>query len=212
MNRALLYTLLFLFTLITPAMAQSDAEALLQKTVSRLEKDGDITALLKIDISDENGTNSYDISLKKSNAGFYAQEDEFSIWFDGKTMWRGNDFGYGIEEIYISELLAEEKGRFDIIRLLKEHKDFSVSSTGSDNFTLTASNPEKSVEGISGITMRFDPKIFIIKTIRIIFAQEFGNISANVQVIDYKPDQKFDRKIFTCPVADYGNADIIDLR
>ncbi|MGB4671461.1 MAG: hypothetical protein WBH89_04045, partial [Bacteroidaceae bacterium] len=69
MNRALLYTLLFLFTLITPAMAQSDAEALLQKTVSRLEKDGDITALLKIDISDENGTNSYDISLKKSNAG-----------------------------------------------------------------------------------------------------------------------------------------------
>ena len=122
MNRAFLYILISLaFT--APAKAQSDAETLLQKTVSRLEKDGDITMLLKIDISDENGTNSYDISLKKSNAGFYAQEDEFSIWFDGKTMWRGNDFGYGIEEIYISELLAEEKGRFDIIRLLKEHKE-----------------------------------------------------------------------------------------
>lgn len=192
--------------------AQGSAEQLLQKTVSKLEKDGAITMALEAEIRNEGKTDRIDLILKLSGTSFYVQEDDNLMWFDGKTLWRGNDFGSGIEEIYISEPTPEERARYDIINLLSKHQGFSVSGNGTDTFVLTASNAERSVEGIRSVTVKVDPKTYIFKTIDIVFAQELGNLSATAQVTDYAPDQKFDKKTFTCPIKDYKDAEIIDLR
>lgn len=206
--------LLFLMSVmgVLQLSAQNNAEKLLQKTVSKLEKDGDISISLEAEIKNDNNTDRIDLELKLSGTSFYVQEDDNLMWFDGKTLWRGNDFGSGIEEIYITEPTPEEKARYDIINLLRKHQGFSVSGNGSDTFTLTASNQERSVEGIRSVSVKVDPKTHSFKTISIVFAPELGNLSATVQIKGYTPDQKFDKKTFTCPVSDYKDAEIIDLR
>ena len=197
---------------ILPLSAQNSADKLLQKTVSKLEKDGGIAMTLDAEIKNDDSTDHIDMVLKLSGKNFYAEEDDNIMWFDGNTLWRGNDFGNGIEEIYITEPTAEEKARYDIINLISKHQGFNVSGNGTDTFVLTASNAERSVEGIRSVTVMVDPKTYVFKTISIVFAEELGNLSAKVQVTGYNPNQTFDKKTFTCPVKDYKDAEIIDLR
>ena len=194
------------------AFAQGSAEQLLQKTVSKLEKDGGISMSLEAEIRNDDNTDQIDLTLKMSGTSFYVNEDDNIMWFDGKTLWNGKDFGDGIEEIYITEPTPEEKARYDIINLLSKHTGFSISGNGTDTFILTASNAGRSVEGIRSVTAKVDPLTYIFNTISIVFAEELGNISATLLVTGYTPDQKFDKKTFTCPVKDYKDAEIIDLR
>lgn len=206
--------LLFIFTFcLLPLSAQNSADKLLQKTVSKLEKDGGISMKLDAEVKNEGTTDHIELEIKLSPDGsFYANEDDNIMWFDGKTMWRGNDFGDGIEEIYITEPTPEEKEKYDIIGLLRKHQGFSVSGNGSEMFILTASNAERSVEGISKVTVTVDPSTYVIRSLSVQFDQGIGNISATAKVTEYSPGQKFDKSTFICPVKDYKDADIIDLR
>ncbi len=194
-----------------PLMAQKNAEQLLQKTVSKIQKDGGISLTLDVETRFESGTDRTDITLKMADGCFVAQADEFTMWFDGKTLWNGKDFGDGIEEIYITEPTPEEKARYDVINLLGKHKGFSVSGNGTDTFILTAANAERSVEGIRSITVKVGPDA-TPKSMQIEFDRELGDISATVQITGYKANQKYDKSTFTCPVRDYKDAEIVDLR
>ena len=194
-----------------PLMAQKNAEQLLQKTVSKIQKDGGISLTLDVETRFESGTDRTDITLKMADGCFVAQADEFTMWFDGKTLWNGKDFGDGIVEIYITEPTPEEKARYDVINLLGKHKGFSVSGNGTDTFILTAANAERSVEGIRSITVKVGPDA-TPKSMQIEFDQELGDISATVQITGYKANQKYDKSTFTCPVRDYKDAEIVDLR
>ena len=205
--------LLFILTLcILPLSAQNSADKLLQKTVSKLEKDGGIAMSLHAEIKSDDGTDHIGLVLKMSGSSFYAQEDDNILWFDGKTMWNAKNYGQGIEEIYITTPTPEEKARYDIISLLSKHQGFTVNGNGTDTFVLIASNAQHSVEGIHTITATVDPKTNVFKAISIVFAEELGNITATVLVNEYLPDQKFYKSTFTCPVKDYKDAEIIDLR
>ena len=206
--------LLFIFTFcLLPLSAQNSADKLLQKTVSKLEKDGGISMKLDAEVKNEGTTDHIELEIKLSPDGsFYANEDDNIMWFDGKTMWRGNDFGDGIEEIYITEPTPEEKEKYDIIGLLRKHQGFSVSGNGSEMFILTASNAGRSVEGISKVTVTVDPSTYVIRSLSVQFDQGIGNISVTAKVTEYSPGQKFDKSTFICPVKDYKYADIIDLR
>ena len=206
--------LLFIFTFcLLPLSAQNSADKLLQKTVSKLEKDGGISMKLDAEVKNEGTTDHIELEIKLSPDGsFYANEDDNIMWFDGMTMWRGNDFGDGIEEIYITEPTPEEKEKYDIIGLLRKHQGFSVSGNGSEMFILTASNAGRSVEGISKVTVTVDPSTYVIRSLSVQFDQGIGNISVTAKVTEYSPGQKFDKSTFICPVKDYKDADIIDLR
>ena len=194
-----------------PLYAQKNAEQLLQNTVSKLQKDGGICLTLDVETRFESGTDRADIILKMADGCFVAQSDEFTMWFDGKTLWNGKDFGEGIEEIYITEPTPEEKARYDVINLLGKHKGFSVSGNGTDTFILTATNAERSVEGIRKITVKVGSDA-TPKSMQIEFDQELGNISATVQITDYKANQKYSKSTFTCPVQEYKDAETVDFR
>lgn len=205
--------LLLIFTLcILPLSAQNSADKLLQNTVSKLKKDGAISMTFDAAVRNEGTTEHMDIVVRISGTSFYASQDDNTLWFDGKTMWNGKDFGDGIEEIYITTPTPEEKARYDIIGLIEKHQGFSVSGNGTDTFILTASNPERSVEGISRVTVEVDAGTYAIQNIQVEFDKELGGISASAKVTEYKPGQKFDKAVFTCPVKDFKDAEIIDLR
>lgn len=207
------YILTFAYLLCVLSLpAQNSAESLLQKTLSSLEKDGGIYLVMDAKTIFDDNTEIIDLELKMMDGCFFVQEDDNMMWYDGKTMWNGKDFGNGIEEIYISEPTPEEKARYDVISLLGKHQGFSVTGNGTDTFTLTASTPERSVEGIRTITVKVDAKSYRIKSLQIDFDQQLGNISASVEVTEYKPAQKYDKTTFTCPVKDFKDAEVIDLR
>lgn len=197
---------------ILPLSAQTGAEKLLHNTVSKLQKDGAIALSLEAETDNDGSTDIIDMEVRMQGTCFYVEEDDNLMWFDGKTLWRGNDFGAGIEEIYISEPTPEEKARYDIIGLLEKHQGFSVSGNGTDTFILTATNAERSVEGIRSLTAKVDPATYVFSTISIVFAEDLGGLTATVRVKSYKPGQQFDKKTFTCPVKEYKDAEIIDLR
>jgi len=209
--RKYILTILSLIVIL-PSWAQGNAEKLLQKTVAKLEKDGGIQMTMDAITRFDTGTDRIDLLLKMSDGRFYVQEDENIMWYDGKTLWRGNDFGSGIEEIYITEPTAQEKARYDVINLLRKHQGFNISGNGTDTFILTASEPGHSVEGIRKITVKVDPATATPKSLQVEFDEELGNISASVEIKEYKPGQKFDKETFTCPVKDFKDAEIIDLR
>ena len=205
--------LLFIFTLcVLPLSAQNSADKLLQKTVSKLQQDGGIAITMDAEIKSDESTDHIDLILKMSGSSFYAQEDDNTLWFDGKTMWNGKDYGDGIEEIYITNPTPEEKARYDIVGLLSKHTGFSVSGNGTDTFILTATNAERSVEGISKVTVTVDAGTYVIRNIQVVFDRELGGISASAKVTGYESGQKFDKSTFTCPVKEYKDAEIIDLR
>ncbi len=207
------YLTLILFTLCALSLsAQNSAEKLLQNTVSRLQKDGGIAMTMDAAIRNEGTTEHTDMVIRISGTSFYAQLDDCTLWFDGKTLWNGKDFGDGIEEIYITEPTPEEKSRYDIISLIEKHQGFSVSGNGTDTFILTASNPGRSVEGISKVNIKVDAGTYAIQNIQVEFDKELGGISASAKVTEYKTGQKFDKSVFTCPVKDFKDAEIIDLR
>jgi len=209
MRKFAITILSFICTL--PLCAQNNAERLLQRTVSRIQKDGGVCLVMDVETRFESGTDRTDITLKMADGCFMAKEDEFTMWFDGKTLWNGKDFGQGIEEIYITEPTPEEKARYDIVTLLGKHQGFSVSGNGTDTFILTASTKERSVEGIRKITVQVDSDA-IPQTLQVEFDQELGNVSATVQITDYKSNQKYDKSTFTCPVQEYKDAETVDLR
>lgn len=206
------YLLFILAFCILPLSAQNSADRLLQNTVSKLKKDGSIAMTLDAAVKNEGTTEHMEMVIRMSGTCFYAQMEDNTLWFDGKTMWNGKDFGDGIEEIYITEPTPEEKARYDIISLIEKHQGFSVSGNGTDTFVLTASNPERSVEGISKVSIKVDAGTYAIRNIQVEFDKELGGISASAKVTEYKPGQKFDKAVFTCPVKDYKDAEIIDLR
>jgi len=209
--RKYLFIILSLIGML-PLQAQDNATQLLQKTVSKLKQDGALSITLEAETRDASGTDIIELELKMDGTSFFVKEDDNMMWFDGKTLWRGNDYGSGIEEIYITEPTAQEKARYDIIGLLERHKGFAVSGNGKDTFTLTASNQERSVEGISSVTVQVDPSTLTLRTVSVIFAEDLGGLTASAKVKSYSPARSFDKKTFTCPVQQYKDAEIIDLR
>ena len=209
--RKYLFIILSLIGML-PLQARDNATQLLQKTVSKLKQDGALSITIEAQTRDENGTDIIDLELRMDGTSFCVKEDDNMMWFDGKTLWRGNDYGSGIEEIYITEPTAQERARYDIIGLLERHKGFEVSGNGKDTFTLTASNQERSIEGINSVTVQVDPSTFTIRTVSVVFAQELGGITATAKVKSYIPARSFDKKTFICPVQEYKDAEIIDLR
>ena len=211
-NKVYSLILAFLFILNLPSKAQDTGEDLLDKTASKLEKDGGITMKLDVIIRDGLDSDRREITFDMYGKSFHSTDEENTLWFDGKTLWRGSDFGSGIEEIYISEPLPDEMERFDIIKMLREHEGFDVTGNGRDTFILTSDSSGSGIAGIRRVTVKVDPLSYRLLSVNVLFAEDLGGIIAEITVLEYTPGQKFEKSTFVCPVKDYRDADIIDLR
>ncbi|MBR6371370.1 MAG: hypothetical protein IKS24_09925 [Bacteroidaceae bacterium] len=213
MKNKLTILLLSSFVLLNSTVkSQNIAQSLLNRTVERLEKDGGITMSLLVVVRNVMGTDTRDVTFDMHGNSFRSIDDENTLWFDGKTFWRGNDFGNGIEEIYISEPMPDEAAKYNLVEMLKTHEGFNVEGNGQDSFTLKASGTGGGMAGINIITVNIDPATYRIRSANVIFAEETGDIRASITVKGYTPGRTFDKKTFVCPVKDYKDADIIDLR
>lgn len=207
---ALLVSMAFLSN--APANARDTAESLVEKTAAKIVKDGGVTMKLKVAVRDGLETDTREVTFDMSGKSFRSVDDENTIWFDGKTLWRGSDFGSGIEEIYISEPLSEDIAAMNIVELFRKHEGFSVEGNGSDTFTLTSDGSGNGIAGIRSITVKVEPATYTLSSATVLFAEDIGDIRADITILEYTSGRKFDDKTFVCPVKDFKDADIIDLR
>ncbi|MBO7588452.1 MAG: hypothetical protein J6T18_03390 [Bacteroidaceae bacterium] len=207
---ALLVSMAFLSN--APLKAQDTAESLVEKTSAKIVKDGGVTMKLKVAVINGLETDTREVTFDMSGKSFRSADDENTIWFDGKTLWRGSDFGSGIEEIYISEPLSEDIAAMNIVELFRKHEGFSVEGNGRDTFTLTSDGSGNGLAGIRSITVKVEPATYTLSGATVLFADDIGDIRADITVLEYTAGHKFDDKTFVCPVKDFKDADIIDLR
>jgi len=212
MDKVTLFLVSMAFLLNAPVKAQGSAESLVEKTASKIEKDGGVTMKLKIAVMEGLETDTREVTFDMSGRSFRSADDENTIWFDGKTLWRGSDFGSGIEEIYISEPLSDDIAVINITDLLRTHEGFSVEEKGRDTFTLASDGSGGGIAGIRSITVKVDPATYTLRSATVLFAEDVGDIRADISVLEYTPGRKFNDRTFVCPVSDFKDADIIDLR
>ena len=212
MNKATLLLVPIAVLLNAPVKSQGTAESLVERTAEKLGKDRGISMKLKIDVRDGLETDTREVTFDMSGQSFRSADEENTIWYDGKTLWRGSDFGSGIEEIYISEPMPDDIAAINITDLLRTHEGFSVEGNGRDTFTLLTNGSGNGIAGVRSITVKVDPATYTLRSATVLFAEEVGNIRADITVLGYTPGREFDDKTFVCPVKDFKDADIIDLR
>lgn len=187
---------------------------LLSSTLERVEKDGASVITGSATVSGPAGNDVMDFSLSLSGNRFLLNIDdgETIIWYDSKTLWRGADYGDGIEEIYISTPVGGETAMLNPAELLRQHAGFKLTESGQDSFALTSTSADGTTHGISSINVKTDPSTMRPKAVDMTMGQGQSATVASVRIAEWKPGQKFEDSMFTCPVKDYPDADIIDLR
>lgn len=194
-------------------MAQMDAARMLDKTAERLEKDGSIFISLLAQTLFDGSSGNMELECKYAADGrFCATIDDTMLWFDGKTLWRGADYGSGIEEIYITTPTDQEKAIYNIPNMLRRHKGFVVGPCTNNSFTLTAESGSTESYGLIKIVVHIAPDTYTIQGMDLEFSQESDIQSATVKVTEYRAREKFAKETFICPVTKYPEAEIIDLR
>lgn len=136
--------------------------------------------------------------------------DGTSIWFDGKTLWRGVECNTPMGEIYISTPTPEEQFVVNPLQALRIHEGFSVSDNSQNTITLKAT--EESVQGITQVTIKVNEKTLAPTLITIKTDPAFQDQSIEITVREFKTNVKFDKNAFTCKPGNYPDAEIIDLR
>lgn len=135
---------------------------------------------------------------------------ETSLWFDGKTLWRGVNCNAPMGEIYISTPTPEDQFVVNPLQALRNHEGFSVSDDSHSTITLKATG--ESVQGITQVTIRLNPETLAPTIITVKTDPAFQEQSVEITVRDFKTNVKHDKGIFTCKPDSYPDADIIDLR
>ena len=208
--------ILTIFSLLSAlTISAQNSQKLLDKFTRQMEKNGCMSMHLDVTIRNMNNqiSDRQEADITMDGTRFhYDADDDGSVWFDGKTMWRASALNDEIGEIYISLPSDQEQFLLNPLKFMRDHKGFSVSGDDRSTFTLTASTPEGNVEGIRTISFTLDPSSLVPQTVLVKFADDAGGISAEITVSDYKGGLKLPDSEFKCNPKDYPDAEVIDLR
>lgn len=193
-----------------PVMSQSRDEGLFARTMSRLETDGPslVSGTATVNYGDNTDVQDFELSLSGNRFFLVLEDGETMAWFDSKTLWSGYDYGDGIEEIYISNPTPDEVAVINPSELLRRSDDFRISPKGADTFIMEPRVQGGTVLGVSKVTVRVD-----LQTMRpVSLDMDMNDSRVSIRISSWKPNRNFQSSMFTCPLDEYPNAEIVDLR
>lgn len=210
---SLFLTMLLVFTGISAQTAQS----VLDRTITKLESDFGIETKVQI-----KNTTQFDIlpanasgTIRMNGAMYRLTLPDMRVWFDGQTQWAltgDEDF----QEIYISTPSSSEIAQLNPFQMLRDRSSFKASQVKSVTYdgknaqalTLTATGAANM--GLSQVTVTIDAQTFHPMAIDVEFTNTSGRLS--VVMTDYRTGIETKANDFRCPLSEYKEADIIDLR
>jgi hypothetical protein len=207
-------TLLLLLTATLSIQAQQTPNAVLKSISEKLEKDCCITADLTLTDNTSYavlGSNTKG-SLKISKECFVIDVALFRLWFDGTTLWTMNTMN-GYEEIYVTSPDKEEAALFNPINIFKQPGLTVTTNADKDGLKSISVTSQQLVIGDINLQLEV---LYNLDTYRIerVTGMDRFNQSQNIAIAikNYKSGLELSKETFQCPVSNYPDAEIVDMR
>jgi hypothetical protein len=207
-------TLLLLLTATLSIQAQQTPNAVLKSISEKLEKDCCITADLTLTDNTSYavlGSNTKG-SLKISKECFVIDVTLFRLWFDGTTLWTMNTMN-GYEEIYVTSPDKEEAALFNPINIFKQPGLTVTTNADKDGLKSISVTSQQLVIGDINLQLEvlYNPDTYRIERVT---GMDRFNQSQNIAIAikNYKSGLELSKETFQCPVSNYPDAEIVDMR
>lgn len=207
-------TLLLLLTATLSIQAQQTPNAVLKSIAEKLEKDCCITADLILTDNTSYAVlgNNTKGSLKISKECFVIDIALFRLWFDGTTLWTMNTMN-GYEEIYVTSPDKEEAALFNPINIFKQPGLTVTTNADKDGLKSISVTSQQLVIGDINLQLEilYNPTTYRIERVT---GMDRFNQSQNIAIAikNYKSGLELNKETFQCPVSNYPDAEIVDMR
>mgnify|MGYP003419247463 FL=1 len=214
MRNRFLTLLLLLTVTISMQAQQTTPNAVLKSIAEKLEKDCCITADLILTDNTSYAVlgNNTKGSLKISKECFVIDVALFRLWFDGTTLWTMNTMN-GYEEIYVTSPDKEEAALFNPINIFKQPGLTVTTNADKDGLKSISVTSQQLVIGDINLQLEilYNPTTYRIEKIT---GMDRFNQSQNIAIAikNYKSSIELNKETFQCPVSNYPDAEIVDMR
>ncbi len=214
MRNRFLTLLLLLTVTISMQAQQTTPNAVLKSIAEKLEKDCCITADLILTDNTSYAVlgNNTKGSLKISKECFVIDVALFRLWFDGTTLWTMNTMN-GYEEIYVTSPDKEEAALFNPINIFKQPGLTVTTNADKDGLKSISVTSQQLVIGDINLQLEilYNPTTYRIEKIT---GMDRFNQSQNIAIAikNYKSGIELNKETFQCPVSNYPDAEIVDMR
>lgn len=214
MRNRFLTLLLLLTVTISMQAQQTTPNAVLKSIAEKLEKDCCITADLILTDNTSYAVlgNNTKGSLKISKECFVIDVALFRLWFDGTTLWTMNTMN-GYEEIYVTSPNKEEAALFNPINIFKQPGLTVTTNADKDGLKSISVTSQQLVIGDINLQLEilYNPTTYRIEKIT---GMDRFNQSQNIAIAikNYKSGIELNKETFQCPVSNYPDAEIVDMR
>lgn len=214
MRNRFLTLLLLLTATISMQAQQTTPNAVLKSIAEKLEKDCCITADLILTDNTSYAVlgNNTKGSLKISKEYFVIDVALFRLWFDGTTLWTMNTMN-GYEEIYVTSPDKEEAALFNPINIFKQPGSTVTTNADKDGLKSISVTSQQLVIGDINLQLEilYNPTTYRIEKIT---GMDRFNPSQNIAIAikNYKSGLELSKETFQCPVSNYPDAEIVDMR
>lgn len=214
MRNRFLTLLLLLTVTISMQAQQTTPNAVLKSIAEKLEKDCCITADLILTDNTSYAVlgNNTKGSLKISKECFVIDVALFRLWFDGTTLWTMNTMN-GYEEIYVTSPDKEEAALFNPINIFNQPGLTVTTNADKDGLKSISVTSQQLVIGDINLQLEilYNPTTYRIEKIT---GMDRFNQSQNIAIAikNYKSGLELSKETFQCPVSNYPDAEIVDMR
>lgn len=209
MKRELLFITICVFCATLSAQTDTAVQKIMESAIAHFENGG-----VEMEVNVQYEDMNFPASIKMDKERFFINEEESSIWFDGKTQWtlREVDSTTNEKELYIGEPSEEELFSINPYLLMKNYDNLFFASSSKD-----AKLPQGAVSCIKLMSRNAkadiqDAYIFLDRENHLVaLTTSLSNVQIAISVHSFKNGLRLKDSDFVCKVKDY-DADIIDMR
>ncbi len=202
----------FLAMLQLPLFAQNeevDADIVLDKALASIKADLPVRMDYDYKVFDDNTElllNDKGIIYIDDNRYALLMQD-MKVWCDGETQW---SYMREINEVYITDAAADEAQNLSPLFVMEHYREgFSRSAVSKDGFTavmLKAMNEDSDVECVLLLISEENYRL-----VSMIISMP-GQGAVEIDLDGYVAKCGVDDDVFTCPLDDFREAEVIDMR
>lgn len=202
----------FLAMLQLPLFAQNeevDADIVLDKALASIKADLPVRMDYDYKVFDDNTElllNDKGIIYIDDNRYALLMQD-MKVWCDGETQW---SYMREINEVYITDAAADEAQNLSPLYVMEHYREgFSRSAVSKDGFTavmLKAMNEDSDVECVQLLISEENYRL-----VSMIISMP-GQGAVEIDLDGYVAKCGVDDDVFTCPLDDFREAEVIDMR
>ncbi|MBQ8270625.1 MAG: hypothetical protein IJZ22_05395 [Bacteroidaceae bacterium] len=206
--KCLMFALLLLSPIALVAQKQSAVEVL-EHAIKSIEADAAVQMTFDYVVCDNAGAEQYADrgSLKLDGNCYSVLLTPMRLWCDGATQW---SYMAANNEVYITAADSDEAQIYNPVYLMglykKGYKCSMEAHGGKNVITLTADGDEPSFDRV---VITLDAKSMRPLSLRVFMS---GQGYTDIAIDSYKPKCVFDKRVYRCPLEDYPDAEIVDMR